>query len=210
MVLFCAQSKGRSGCYPTEQIGGSARRPVCDAWLRSVIARGLESGPGSPVQGAEWLAPARNPNPSCCQSSGDRRRGVPLAAQAGLLLETAPPWHGLWHLVVRVEQRCCHRAVRVPGKVLEEDLDRPRRVAVASMFREHETADVHLAVAEPVVVRIAVVVDLSGNLLAGDDAGGRVRGVRAGRATGGMHRRGPRSGPPRGRLAAGEVRQRRC
>lgn len=29
-----------------------------------------------------------------------------------------------------------------------------------------------------------------------------------GRATGGMHRRGPRSGPPRGRLAAGEVRQR--
>jgi len=46
-----------------------------------------------------------------------------------------------------------------------------RRVPVAPVCRGYEVADVHLAVAEPVVIGIVVVVDPPNYLLIDDDAG---------------------------------------
>lgn len=88
------------------------------------------------------------------------------------------------------------------------------------MFREHEIADVHVAGAEPVVVRIVVVVDPPNYLVADDEAGGRagvigtgpepsVEGIVAGRNQNRRvvgSRRAKRDGAVLARLLSGHTR----
>jgi hypothetical protein len=114
------------------------------------------------------------------QSSSDRPLEIPLTAHVVLPVETASRGHGQRRLVLRVDQERCRRVLRVPRELLKEEFDRLPRVTVAPVFPGHEIADVHLGVAEPVVVGIVVVVDPANYLLIDDDAGCRARVVRTG------------------------------
>lgn len=98
-----------------------------------------------------------------------------LAAHVVLPCETASRCHGRRRLVLRVAQQRCRRVLRLPREMLKEKFDRLRRLAVPAVFRKHEIAYVHFAVAEPVVVSIAVVLNPPDHLLSDDDAGSRSR-----------------------------------